>query len=214
MKKILLILVAAFLFGVPINAQTETTTAKTSDTQTKSQDKPKMRTFRSNKEQVMEAQKMLKVTETGKMDKDTKAAVKTFQGENGLRKSGSLNRATLEKMNITLTDQQKEIPVSPKSFAAAATANPDKPSGEKKRGPVFRATTEQIMMAQKMMKEKTMYSGEETGKLDDATRDGLKKYQEANGVKVTGTLNQMTLEKMGIELTDKQKENAAKSPQM
>jgi hypothetical protein len=58
-----------------------------------------------------------------------------------------------------------------------------------------------------------MYSGEETGKLDDATRDGLKKYQEANGVKVTGTLNQMTLEKMGIELTDKQKENAAKSPQ-
>ncbi len=60
------------------------------------------------------------------------------------------------------------------------------------------------MSAQKMMKEKTMYSGEENGKLDDATRDALKKYQEANGVKVTGTLNQMTLEKMGIELTDKQ----------
>jgi peptidoglycan hydrolase-like protein with peptidoglycan-binding domain len=213
MKKILLILVASFLFGVPINAQTETATAaKTSDTQTKSQDKPKKRTFRSNKEQVMQAQKMLKITESGKMDKDTKTAVKTFQGENGLRKSGSLNRATLEKMNIALTDQQKEIPVSPNSFAAAATAS-DKSSGENKRGPVFRASKEQIMSAQKMMKEKTMYSGEENGKLDDATRDALKKYQEANGVKVTGTLNQMTLEKMGIELTDKQKENAAKSPQ-
>ncbi len=53
MKKILLILVASFLFGVPINAQTETATAaKTSDTQTKSQDKPKKRTFRSKKDIV------------------------------------------------------------------------------------------------------------------------------------------------------------------
>jgi hypothetical protein len=34
----------------------------------------------------------------------------------------------------------------------------------------------------------------------------LKKYQEGNGVKITGTLNKMTLEKMGIALTDKQKE--------
>lgn len=216
MKKFLLILVAVLLFGASADAQTETTTAaKTTDTKTENKEKTKKKTFRSNKEQVTQAQKMLKVTENGKMDKDTKAAVKTFQGENGLRKSGSLNRATLEKMNIELTDAQKEIPVSPNSFAAApsATVAADKSSEEKKRGPVFRASKEQITQAQKMMKEKSMYSGEETGKLDDATREGLKKYQEANGVKVTGTLNLMTLEKMGIELTDKQKENVAKSPQ-
>ncbi len=118
-------------------------------------------------------------------------------------------------MSIALTDAQKEIPVSPNSFAAAAsaTSEADKSSAEKKRGPVFRASKEQIMAAQKMLKEKTMYSGEETGKLDDATREGLKKFQEANSVKVTGTLNAMTLEKMGIELTDKQKEMGAKPPQ-
>ncbi|MBA2494282.1 MAG: peptidoglycan-binding protein [Acidobacteria bacterium] len=69
------------------------------------------------------------------------------------------------------------------------------------------------MTAQKMLKGKNFYAGEETGKLDDATRDGLKKYQEANGLKVTGTLNQVTLEKMGIALTDKQKENAAMDSQ-
>ena len=46
---------------------------------------------------------------------------------------------------------------------------------------------------------------EQTGKLDIATRDGLKKYQQAEGLKVTGTLNKVTLEKMGIALTDKQK---------
>jgi hypothetical protein len=53
-----------------------------------------------------------------------------------------------------------------------------------------------------------MYSGEESGKLDDPTREGLKKYQEANGLKATGTLNQPTLEKMGIALSDKQKAGA------
>jgi hypothetical protein len=55
-----------------------------------------------------------------------------------------------------------------------------------------------------------MYSGDATGKLDDATREGLKKFQTANDVKVTGTLNQATLDKMGIALTDKQKAAAAK----
>ena len=46
----------------------------------------------------------------------------------------------------------------------------------------------------------------ETGKLDDTTREFLKTYQQANGIKSTGTLNKITLEKMGIALTDKQKE--------
>jgi hypothetical protein len=65
------------------------------------------------------------------------------------------------------------------------------------------------MEAQRTLKAKGLYTGDESGKLDDATRDGLKKYQEANGVKVTGTLNQVTLEKMGIELTEKQKADSA-----
>jgi len=60
-----------------------------------------------------------------------------------------------------------------------------------------------------MLKDGKMYSGEETGKLDDATRDGIGKYQEANGLKVTKTLNAVTLEKMGIALTDAQKANVA-----
>ncbi len=62
------------------------------------------------------------------------------------------------------------------------------------------------METQMKLKTGGMYAGEQTGKLDDATRDGIKKFQEANGVKVTGTLNRETLEKMGIALTDKQKE--------
>jgi peptidoglycan hydrolase-like protein with peptidoglycan-binding domain len=73
------------------------------------------------------------------------------------------------------------------------------------RKPIFRATADQIKQAQAILKQRSIYSGEQTGKLDTATRDSLKKYQQAEGLKVTGTLNKVTLEKMGIALTDKQR---------
>lgn len=74
-----------------------------------------------------------------------------------------------------------------------------------RRGPVFRATKDQINQAQAILKQRGFYGGEQIGKLDDATRDGLRKYQQAEGLKVTGTLNKITLEKMNITLTEKQK---------
>lgn len=75
----------------------------------------------------------------------------------------------------------------------------------KKRGPIFRATKDQIMQAQAILKERSLYTGEQTGKLDDPTRAALKEYQKAEGLKATGTLNKDTLVKMNIALTDKQK---------
>ena len=82
-----------------------------------------------------------------------------------------------------------------------STTNANKP----KRGPVFRATADQIKQAQAILKQRNFYSGEETGKLSPETRSGLKLYQAAEGLKATGTLNRVTLVKMGITLTDKQK---------
>ena len=76
---------------------------------------------------------------------------------------------------------------------------------KKKRGPVFRANKDQIKQAQALLKQRSFYAGEQTGKLDPDTRAGLKKFQEAEKIKVTGTLNRLTLEKMNITLTDKQK---------
>ncbi|HET6647430.1 MAG TPA: peptidoglycan-binding domain-containing protein [Pyrinomonadaceae bacterium] len=80
-----------------------------------------------------------------------------------------------------------------------------KSASSRKRGPVFRANKDQVNQAQAILKGRGFYSGTTTGKLDDATRAGLKEYQKAEGLKVTGTLNKSTLEKMSIELTDKQK---------
>ena len=87
--------------------------------------------------------------------------------------------------------------------AAFSTQSSTKPGT--KRGPVFRANKEQINQAQGILKARGFYNGEQIGKLDDATREGLRKYQQAEGLKVTGTLNKITLEKMNIALTEKQK---------
>ena len=85
----------------------------------------------------------------------------------------------------------------------STTANANKP--KPRQSPIFRATADQIKQAQAILKQRAFYEGEQTGKLDAATRAGLKKYQKAEGLKVTGTLNKTTLEKMGIALTDRQK---------
>ncbi|HEX8735621.1 MAG TPA: peptidoglycan-binding domain-containing protein [Pyrinomonadaceae bacterium] len=208
MKKSFFLFVVMLFLSFAVPAQTNPTTSTSKTTTETSETKKKPPIFRATKDQIMQAQKMLKASETGKMDDDFRAALKKYQSENGLKATGTLNRATLEKMNIALTDKQKEIPASPNSYASSDKNDKDDTDSKetKKRAPVFRANKDQIMQAQKMLKEKKMYTGEETGKLDDATREGLKKYQAANGVKATGTLNRETLEKMGIALTDKQKE--------
>lgn len=208
MKHIFHILLVSLLSVAAVYAQNQTSTTASASTSAAAEGKasPARRgpVFRANKDQIIAAQTMLKQKglysgdATGKLDADTRASIKTYQKNNGLRASGTLNRATLEKMGIALTDKQKEIPVSENSFAT-----PEKADGA--RRPVFRATKDQVMEAQKVLKSGGMYEGEETGQLDDPTRDGLRKYQEVHGLKVTGTLNQVTLEKMGIALTEKQR---------
>jgi peptidoglycan hydrolase-like protein with peptidoglycan-binding domain len=87
----------------------------------------------------------------------------------------------------------------------ASMTGANRASSNKKRGPVFRASKDQIKQAQAILKQRGFYSGEASGKLDSDTRTGLKKYQAAEQLKVTGTLNKVTLEKMSIQLTEKQK---------
>jgi peptidoglycan hydrolase-like protein with peptidoglycan-binding domain len=91
------------------------------------------------------------------------------------------------------------------AMAQTSTMSTATATKQTKRGPVFRATKEQINQAQAVLKSRGFYNGEQIGKLDDATREGLRKYQQAEGLKVTGTLNKVTLEKMNIALTEKQK---------
>ncbi len=105
----------------------------------------------------------------------------------------------------TSTATAQQTP-SPSDNANVATPGKSvKTSAPRKRGPIFRANQEQVSQAVKILRDRQMYSGEDSKKLTPDIRAGLKKYQQAEGVKPTGTLNKATLEKMNIALTDKQK---------
>ena len=96
------------------------------------------------------------------------------------------------------------IAVAAQNSNSSTTSNNSNTTAKPRR-PIFRASKDQIQQAQKILKDRGFYAGEQTGKLNDDTRAGLKKYQAAENLKVTGTLNKGTLEKMGVVLTDKQK---------
>ena len=110
--------------------------------------------------------------------------------------STSLSLLLLSSIAFTATEAQTP---------STSTTGTSETKPVKKRGPVFRANKDQIKQAQAIVKQRGFYTGEQTGKLDADTRAGLKKYQAAENLNVTGTLNKVTLEKMGITLTDKQK---------
>ena len=170
---------------------------------------------------MLKASKVFSGEPTGVSSADWKTAVKTYQGDNGLAKTGSLNRATLEKMGIALTDKQKEIPVNPDHLASGTADSKPKKTSDKtpkpsekttdgpKRPAPFTTTKEQIAALQKVLKDGKMFDGEANGERSDALKDSVKKYQEAHSLKVTGGINSATLEKAGIALTDKQKEQVA-----
>lgn len=210
MKRFVLVLFSSLLCSVYVVAQpaaTKQPAATTSSAATKHT------IFRATKGQIKQAQTKLKDTKlytgdvTGALNDATRASLKSYQKDNSLKVTGTLNRTTLEKMGIELTEAQKAIPGSTTSTTAKTGSSSS--SDTKTKRVIFRATKDQIKQAQKMLKSGGMYSGEDTGSLDDATRAGLKKYQKGNGLKVTGTLNQVTLEKMGIGLTDRQKETSS-----
>ena len=165
--------------------------------------------FRPSKAQIKQGQSILKEKKlydgeaSGVYNDPTRAAIKSFQKTNGIEVNGKFDKATLEKMNVPLTESQG-------GTATASTASsPSTSSKTGKRPAPFRANGEQIKVAQKLLVDGKMYSGTQSGDLDDATREGIGKYQQANNLKVTKTLNAATLEKMGIVLTDAQKANVA-----
>lgn len=216
-KKLLLLALALFVFAGAAMAQA-TATATPSTTTEKAKRPP---VFRPTKDQIKQVQSILKDKKlysgeaSGTYNDETRTGIKSFQKDNGLRETGTLNRATLEKFGVELTDKQKEIPVTESSLTpetstgkTTKTKSTTSTDGPKRPAP-FRANSDQIKAAQKLLKDRKMFSGDEDGKFSDAFRDGLGKYQDANGLKVTKTLNAATLEKMGIALTDKQKEQVA-----
>lgn len=55
-----------------------------------------------------------------------------------------------------------------------------------------------IEQAQQALKAKGLYKGEATGKIDPATKDAIKSFQQQQGLKATGHLNKDTRQKLGV----------------
>lgn len=211
MMKVTLAMLIILSMSIIISAQNANSssaannTSSNSNSNTNSASNKRPPVFKASKDQITQAQTMLKQKKhysgeaTGKLDDPTREAIKKFQELEKIRATGTLNRITLEKMEIPLSDKQKLIPVSESSLIPVSR---DK---SKSRSTVFRATKDQIMQAQRMLKEKSLYAGAENGLMNDDFRASLKKYQGMEKIKATGTLNRETLEKMGIQLTDVQK---------
>ncbi|NNF00489.1 MAG: hypothetical protein HKN25_15835 [Pyrinomonadaceae bacterium] len=202
MNKLILVVLATLIFGGLVHSQTGTIDTKTSTAR-----KKRGPVFRATKEQVIQVQTMLKEKGSytgeldGKFNSDFRNAIKSFQAGSSLRKTGTLNRATLEKMGVELTERQKSYPVNPRSFD---TSKNDASSKPRRRS--FRVNKEQITRAQTILLEKGLFNGEVNGKYSKDLRSSIKDFQSANGLKRKGSLNRATVEKMGIELTDTQKE--------
>src|SRR5690606_42055799 len=115
MKKIIFLLLIALSISASAFAQTAPATAEVGEA-TAQAPKQRRKSFRPTKDQIGSAQTFLKTQNlytgepTGKYDPELRKAIKEFQGANGLAKSGRLNRATLEKMSIELTEEQAAEP--------------------------------------------------------------------------------------------------------
>src|SRR4051794_10188227 len=101
-----LILTVSILAIASLTATAQPSTASTAPATTPSASSSKSRgpVFRPTKDQIQQVQQILKDkklysgTPSGKYDDDTRTGIKSFQKDNGLKQTGTLNRATLEKL--------------------------------------------------------------------------------------------------------------------
>lgn len=120
-------------------------------------------------------------------------------------------------MGIALTDKQKGIATTEttkskttgSSTTGATNAKATSTGDGPKRPAPFQANKDQITALQNKLKDAKLFTGEANGERSDALKDAIKKYQEANDLNATGGVNAATLGKLGIALTDKQKEQVA-----
>jgi hypothetical protein len=123
--------------------------------------------------------------------------------ENDMKKLPLVALSLLVAFSFVAAMQNQNAKTNANANSNSATNGNRSPKAN--RSPIFRATADQIKQAQVILKQRGFYNGEQIGKLDTATRAALRKYQQAEGLKVTGTLNKLTLEKMGIAVNEKQK---------
>jgi len=110
-------------------SSSSSSSSNTSSASTSSDGPKRPGPFQATKEQITALQTKLKEAKLfsgdadGERSDELKESVKKYQDANGLKATGGINAATLEKMGIALTDKQKANVAAQKAYDSASKGN-------------------------------------------------------------------------------------------
>lgn len=109
----------------------------------------------------------------------TRAAIKKYQEQNKLTASGRLDEQTLQSLGVSGTGMRGE--------AARSVGNTGRMQ-----------STSEIKQVQSQLKQQGFYTGAVDGISGPETHSAIKKFQQQKNLRVTGRLDQQTLQALGI----------------
>lgn len=95
----------------------------------------------------------------------------------------------------------KAAPPAPAQSSSATVKKKRTSSKSKRKAKVkgqMAPTPDRVREIQEALQKDGSYEGDPTGKWDDATTEAMKKYQDKNGFPVTGKIDALSLNKMGL----------------
>ena len=114
-------------------------------------------------------------------DAETRAALESFQQANGLEVTGLADSATLERLNSQdAVSRQDYLTRFANAYAQMAKLE-------------LGTTSNDVLVMQRHLKDFGYFSGEPSGRFDDATRQAVESFQMVNGLPITGVADGATL---------------------
>ena len=126
----------------------------------------------------------------GRMGQDTREAIKEFQESIGANATGYINKATLKQIDdIRRVADEREVDKSYDIKVRSAYSEKDISSGDETR-----VTTRDIQIA---LKNAGFDPGGIDGKLGPMTKQAIKEFQRAKGLKIDGKVGPKTWAELG-----------------
>ena len=125
----------------------------------------------------------------GQFGAGTESAVKAFQKANGLAADGIVGQNTCEKLGGIWKDGKATSPVSSASWTLSRLL--------KRTKPMMKGEDVRVAQNALIARGYSCGSGGADGAFGDGTRDAVKRFQKANGLKADGIIGKDTCAKLG-----------------
>ena len=150
----------------------------------------------------------------GVMGPKTMMAIRNFQSSQGLTASGAMDEATMNALQIksaaapTANASNSPLPRQQEQFPQAIPQI-HQSGGDIGVGPTA-FDLEDVREAQMALKNRGYDPGEMNGMVSSQTQDAIRRFQMANGLPITGRLDQQTQAALGITVKGTDQERRAK----